>query len=215
MTLGILGILYGAILAFAQSDLKRLVAYTSISHMGFVLMGVFSWNAMAMQGVVVQMVCHGLSAGAQFMLVGSLYERIHTRDIAKMGGLGSMLPRFGVAGMFFAMASLGLPGLGNFIAEFLILAGLWQANQMATVLASLGLVAATIYSLWFMRGAFFGPCTRTGTLMDLGLRELLIVWAFVIGLAWLGLYPQPLMDAVAPSLSNLTAVPVVETALVR
>lgn len=203
MFLGVAGVIYGASLAFAQSDLKRLVAYTSISHMGFVLLGVFSWNEFALQGVVMQMICHGLSAGAQFMLVGALYERIHTREIGQMGGLWSLLPRFGVTGMFFAMASLGLPGLGNFIAEFLILVGLYQASLTATIFASLGLVAATIYSLWFMRGAFFGPVTRTGNLMDLRPRELVLVAAFVVGLVGLGVYPQPVIKAASPAIKAL------------
>jgi len=203
MFLGVAGVIYGASLAFAQSDLKRLVAYTSISHMGFVLLGVFSWNEFALQGVVMQMICHGLSAGAQFMLVGALYERIHTREMGQMGGLWSLLPRFGVAGMFFAMASLGLPGLGNFIAEFLILVGLYQASLTATIFASLGLVAATVYSLWFMRGAFFGPVSRKGTLMDLRPRELVLVGAFVVGLVGLGVYPQPVIRTAAPAIKAL------------
>jgi NADH-quinone oxidoreductase subunit M len=203
MSLGVIGIIYAAIMAFAQSDLKRLVAYTSVSHMGFVLLGVFSWNDFALKGVVMQMICHGLSAGAQFMLVGALYERIHTRDMGRMGGLWTAAPRFGVAGLFFAMASLGLPGLGNFIAEFLILVGSYQASLPMTVAASIGLVGATVYSLRFMRGAFFGPNEKGWKIADLSPRELAIVGAFVIGLVWLGVNPQPVINAVSPSLETL------------
>jgi NADH-quinone oxidoreductase subunit M len=203
MTLGVVGIIYTAMLAFAQSDLKRLVAYTSVSHMGFVLLGVFSWNDFALKGVVMQMICHGLSAGAQFMLVGALYERIHTRDMRKMGGLWSAAPGFGVAGLFFAMASLGLPGLGNFVAEFLILVGAWQAAPRMTIIATIGLVAATIYSLRFMRGAFFGPNERGWKFADLSTRELFIIGAFALGLVWLGVYPQPVLRAVEPALQSL------------
>ncbi|NUN96927.1 MAG: NADH-quinone oxidoreductase subunit M [Candidatus Omnitrophica bacterium] len=203
MTLGVIGIIYAALMAFSQSDLKRLVAYTSVSHMGFVLLGIYSFNEFALQGVVMQMICHGLSAGAQFMLVGALYERIHTRDMGKMGGLWTTAPAFGVAGMFFAMASLGLPGLGNFIAEFLILVGSFQASVPATTIAALGLVGATVYSLWFMRGAFFGPNERGWTIVDLNARELVLIAAFVIGLVWLGVYPQPVLDAVAPVVQSL------------
>ena len=110
-------------MAYAQTDLKRLVAYTSVSHMGFVLLGIFAWNTLALQGVVLQIVCHALSTGALFILVGGLQDRIHTRDMDKMGGLWQVAPRMGGTAMFFAMASLGLPGLGNFVAEFLILVG--------------------------------------------------------------------------------------------
>ena len=129
MALGVVGIIYGAILAFAQTDLKRLVAYTSVSHLGFVLLGVFAWNPLALQGAVLQMVCHGISTGALFILVGALQDRIHTRDLDRMGGLWQVAPRMGGAAMFFAMASLGLPGLGNFVAEFLVLVGVWQVSR--------------------------------------------------------------------------------------
>ena len=117
-------------MAYAQTDLKRLVAYTSVSHMGFVLLGIFAWNTLALQGVVLQIVCHALSTGALFILVGSLQDRIHTRDMDKMGGLWAVAPRMGGTAMFFALASLGLPGLGNFVAEFLILVGTWQVSQV-------------------------------------------------------------------------------------
>ena len=121
MTLGVIGILYGAMLAFAQDDMKRLVAYTSISHLGFVLLGIYAGNALALQGAIVQMLAHGLSTGALFILVGALQERLHTRDMRQLGGLWSTAPRIGAIGLFFAIASLGLPGLGNFVGEFLVL----------------------------------------------------------------------------------------------
>ena len=128
MLLGVIGILYGAKLAFAQTDLKRLVAYTSVSHMGFVILGVFSFNELAYQGVVMQMIAHGISTGALFILVGQLYERIHTRDLNKMGRLWEKAPVMGAMGLIFSMASLGLPGLGNFIAELLILIGAFKMS---------------------------------------------------------------------------------------
>ena len=121
MTLGVIGILYGAMLAFAQNDMKRLVAYTSVSHLGFVLLGIYAWNTLALQGAVIQMLAHGLSTGALFILVGALQERLHTRDMRQMGGLWASAPRIGAIGLFFAIASLGLPGLGNFVGEFLVL----------------------------------------------------------------------------------------------
>src|SRR5690606_31226210 len=127
MLMGVIGILYGGKLAFAQNDLKRLIAYTSVSHMGFVMLGVFAFTELAYQGVVMQMITHGISTGALFLLAGMLYERTHTRDITRMGGLWKSSPALGAAMMVFVMASLGLPGLGNFIAEFLTLNGSWPA----------------------------------------------------------------------------------------
>ena len=137
MGLGVLGILYGAILAFAQTDLKRLVAYTSVSHMGFVLLGVFAWNPWALHGAVLEMLCHGLSTGGLFILAGALQERLHTRDLERMGGLWATVPRLGGVGMVLAMASLGLPGLGNFVAEFLVLLGAFQVSPTLTIIAAI------------------------------------------------------------------------------
>jgi NADH-quinone oxidoreductase subunit M len=194
MILAVVGILYGAVLAFAQTDLKRLVAYTSVSHMGFVLLGAFSGNELALQGVVMQMICHGISTGALFILVGALQERIHTRDITSLGGLWAKVPRMAGVALLFAMASLGLPGLGNFVAEILILLGAYRANVPMTVLATVGLVAATIYSLWMFQRAFHGPERKTWTLPDLGKREMLVFGALILTIVWLGLYPQPILN---------------------
>ncbi len=203
MALGVLGILYGAGLAFAQTDLKRLVAYTSVSHLGFVLLGVFAWNRMALQGVVMQMICHGLSTGALFILVGALYERTHTRNMDRLGGLWTSMPRMGALGLFFAMASLGLPGLGNFIAEILVLVGAYQASVLWTVLATTGLVAATIYSVWLVHRTFHGVNEEWSSLRDVSPREAVVLGVMVVGLLWLGLYPQPVLDAATPALSAL------------
>jgi len=196
MALGVLGILYGAVLAFAQTDLKRLVAYTSVSHMGFVMLGVFAFNALALQGVVMQMITHGISTGALFILAGSLYERIHTRDINRMGGFWTQVPFMGTIGMVFAMASLGLPGLGNFVAEFLTLLGAWKATHVLTILAAIGLVAATAYSLRIVQKVFLGRSEQKFALPDLSFREKMILVPLVIVIVWLGVYPQPVMNTV-------------------
>jgi len=203
MFLGVLGILYGAKLAFAQTDLKRLVAYTSVSHMGFVMLGVFAFNELALQGVVVQMIAHGLSTGALFILVGQLYERIHTRDLNRMGGLWEKVPRMGGVGMFFALASLGLPGLANFVAEFLILLGTYQANIVAAIFASLGLVAATVYSLRIVQRVFHGNQVEEWTLPDLNIRESLIMGSMIVILVWIGLYPQNVIDTAKPTINKV------------
>jgi NADH-quinone oxidoreductase subunit M len=191
MLLGVIGILYGAVQAYSQTDFKRLVAYTSVSHMGFVILGVFAFNELAMQGVVMQMITHGISTGALFILAGGLYERIHTRDILQMGGFWKKVPFMGVIAMVFAMASLGLPGMGNFIAEFLTLLGSWQANPTLTILATIGLVGATAYSLRIMQKVFLGPeATLHHELPDLSIREKLILIPMTIAIIVLGLFPQ-------------------------
>ncbi|MGZ6291357.1 MAG: NADH-quinone oxidoreductase subunit M [Syntrophales bacterium] len=203
MTLGIVGILYGAVLAFAQSDLKRLVAYTSVSHMGFVLLGVFAWNEMALQGVVIQMLCHGISTGALFILAGALQERIHTREMPRMGGLWVVAPRMGGVWLFFALASLGLPGMGNFIGEFLILLGTYQVSVVMAVLAALGLVVSTVYAVWMAQKAFFGANPEGWRIPDLEAREMTMMAAMIAMILWLGLYPQPYLDTARGGLLSL------------
>jgi NADH-quinone oxidoreductase subunit M len=200
MLLGVTGILYGAKLAYAQTDLKRLVAYTSVSHMGFVILGVFSFNELAYQGVVIQMIAHGISTGALFILVGQLYERIHTRDIDKMGGLWEKTPVMGAIGLIFSMASLGLPGLGNFIAELLTLIGAFKANILMSCLASLGLIAATIYSLRIVQKVFLGNKNTDWKIYDLTIREKAVSAALVIAIVWLGLFPQPVLNTAKPAI---------------
>ncbi len=202
MALGVVGILYGALLAFAQTDLKRMIAYTSVSHMGFVLLGAFAGNAFALQGAVVIIISHGLSTGALFILAGALQDRLHTRDLKNMGGLWSVMPRMGGFGLFFALASLGLPGLGNFIGELLVLLGTFQVSVPAAVFATLGFIAATVYSLWLVQRVFAGKYAGDGKAADLDAREFLVLGAQALGLLWLGLYPQPVLDAVRPALVN-------------
>ena len=200
MALGVIVILYGAKLAFAQTDLKRLIAYTSVSHMGFVILGIFSFNELAYQGVVMQMIAHGISTGALFIMAGQLSERIHTRDITKMGGLWENTPFMGTIGLIFSMASLGLPGLGNFIAELLILIGAFKANIWMACLASVGLIAATLYSLRIMQKVFFGKETTNWKMNDLNLREKMVSVSLVIIIFSLGLFPQPVFNIARPAL---------------
>ncbi len=201
MTLGVIGILYGAVLAVAQTDLKRLVAYTSVSHMGFVLLGVFAGNEIALQGAVVQMISHGISTGALFILAGLLQERLHTREIAEMGGLWETMPALSGAGLVFAMASLGLPGLGDFVGEFLVLLGAYRANVSLTIVATLGLLAATLYGLKLGQSAFQGPNPHHWRLPDMRLREWVILGTMMACLLWIGLCPQPVLNTVRPSLA--------------
>jgi NADH-quinone oxidoreductase subunit M len=206
MALGVIGILYAALLAYGQNDMKRLVAYSSVSHMGFVLLGVFAWNTLALQGVVVQMLAHGVSTGALFILVGALQERIHTRDMRLMGGLWGSIPRLSAFGMVFAIASLGLPGLGNFIGEFLILLGSFQVSVPFTVIAAIGLVAGAAYALLLVQRAFHGNATPhpdAAKLIDLTAPHLAVMAGLLLAILGLGLYPQPVFDQVAAGLTVL------------
>ena len=207
MALGVVGILYGALLAFSQTDLKRLVAYTSVSHMGFVMLGAFAFNTVAMQGVVMQMVTHGISTGALFIIAGALYERIHTRDVTKMGGFWPHMPCMGGVALVFVMASLGLPGLGNFIAEFLTLVGAWQANQILTIFAAIGLVGATAYSLRIMQKVFYGKhdASHHHTMIDLSVREKCILIPMIVVIIFLGVYPSPVLNTSKSAMTKVTS----------
>jgi len=203
MALAVAGILYGAVLAFAQTDFKRLVAYTSVSHLGFVLLGVFAWNELALQGAVMEMIAHGLSTGGLFAVAGALQERLHTRDMSRMGGLWAQMPRMGAVGLFFAIASLGLPGLANFVAEFLVLLGAWSVAPAFTAVAATGLVAAAIYSLVLIQRSFHGRPRREIRAVDFDRREMAYSAAMIVVLIWLGLQPRPVLDTTRPTFEAL------------
>ncbi len=199
MTLGVVGVLYGALLAVSQRDLKRLVAYTSVSHMGFVLIGIFAGNQTALTGAFIQMVSHGISTGGLFILAGALQQRMHTREISRMGGLWTTMPALSGAGLFFVMASLGLPGLGDFIGEFLVLLGAYRANVGLTAVATLGIIAATLYGLKISSQVFQGPNRHDWSIPDLLPREWVIVGCMMPCLVWLGLYPQSFIRVFQPA----------------
>ena len=203
MFFGAIGILYGAKLAFAQTDFKRLVAYTSVSHMGFVLLGAFAFNTLAFQGVIIQIIAHGISTGALFVMAGSIQERIHTRDMNQMGGLWQQVPRMAGVGLLFSLASLGLPGLGNFISEFLILAGSYQHNVGLTIFATFGLIAATLYSLRIMQKVFYGKKEKEWNIKDFGVREMIMMGAMIVIIVWLGIFPQTFLDKARSSVDNI------------
>ena len=193
MTLGAVGIIYGAVMAFAQNDMKRLVAYTSVSHLGFVVLGVFSWNELALQGAVMTMLCHGISTGALFILTGAIQERIHTRELGRMGGLWAIAPRLSGAGLYFALASLGLPGLGDFIGEFLVLLGTYRAHP---ILAIVGRSACSLRPS--MRCGSFsahstGPTRTHGRSPIWSPRRASSLALMAGSLLWLGLNPQPVL----------------------
>lgn len=201
MILGAISILYGAKLAFAQTDLKRLIAYTSVSHMGFVLMGSFAFNLWALQGAVMTMLAHGISAAALFMIAGALQDRLHTREMGQMGGFWAGAPRIGSVALFFSVAALGMPGLANFIGEFLVLLGAFRVSIPITAFAALGLIAAPVYALMVIQKVFHGPASEHSP-KDFGLREMALMIALMAASVWMGLYPQPILDATASALDS-------------
>jgi NADH-quinone oxidoreductase subunit M len=203
--LGAASIIYGAILAYGQSDLKRLVAYSSISHMGFVLIGVFAFNTLAWQGVVILMIAHGISTGALFIVVGSIQKRLHARDLGRMGGLWADTPQLSAFGAFFVIAAMGLPGLGNFVGEFLILRGTYAVDPAVAAVAAIGLIPTALYSLIAIQRAFHGPANPTRVIVDFDPRETAIMATLAAAIIWLGAFPQPVLEAAAPALAGLMA----------
>ena len=204
--LAVAGILYGALQAYGQTDLKRLVAYTSVSHLGFVLLGVFIGNRWALEGAFVTMIAHGLSTGALFMLVGMIQERTHTRDVDRLGGLWQTVPRLSGAGLFFVLASIGLPGLGDFVGEFLVLLGAFRASPALAAWAAVGVLFSTFYGLKLVARAFHGENTNRWALPDLGGREAAVVGVMMALSLWLGLYPQPVLGSFAPAAQRIERV---------
>ena len=204
MLLGVVSILYGGYMAYSQSDFKRLVAYSSIAHMGFILVGVYAFNELGVQGAIVTMIAHGFSTSALFMMAGSIQERLHTREMTKMGGLWIKAPRMGAMTMFFVIASVGMPGLGNFIGEFLVLLGAFKVNVVLTVLATTGIVVAAIYGLSLMQRSFQGtPNPQVAAMRDFGIREMSVYAIMIVALVWIGVYPQHVLDLTQPTLDAL------------
>ncbi|WP_280547081.1 MULTISPECIES: NADH-quinone oxidoreductase subunit M [unclassified Halomonas] len=203
MTLGVIGIFYGALLACGQQDIKRLIAYTSIAHMGFVLIGIYAGTPLALQGVVLMMVAHAFSAAGLFILSGQLYERLHTRDMREMGGLWGRLGSLPGFSLCFVAASLGMPGTANFLGEFLILFGSFPVAPWVVVIASVGLVLAAIYSLLLMQRVYFGPPQGEGMLADLDHREYVMLLTLLVLVLLFGLYPQPLLDTTAAAMGEV------------
>jgi NADH-quinone oxidoreductase subunit M len=205
LTLAIIGIIYGALVAIVQKDLKRLVAYSSIAHLGFVVLGMFVGTVQGMSGGILQMVNHGLSTGALFMLVGLLYERRHTRAIANYGGLAKSAPVLAGVFLFIVMSSIGLPGLNGFVGEFLILVGTFSSYRWWAVPATFGVVLAAIYLLWAYQRVFHGPITHPANaeLSDMKAREWLMLAPIMALIVFIGVYPKPFLDRIEPSATKV------------
>ncbi|MFQ5521135.1 MAG: NuoM family protein, partial [Candidatus Methylomirabilia bacterium] len=189
--LAVIGIIYGAWVSTVQPDLKKLVAYSSVSHLGFVMLGLFTLNPQGLVGGIIQMVNHGLSTGALFLLVGMLYERRHTRLMDEFGGLWQVVPAFSAVFLVVALSSLGLPGLNGFVGEFLILVGAFQVNPWVAAVATTGIVFAAVYLLWMYRRVFFGEVQKdeNRSLRDLSPREWAVLVPVLLFIVWIGVYP--------------------------
>ena len=208
MLLGAVSILYGGFMAFSQTDFKRLVAYSSIAHMGFILIGVYAFNEVGMQGAIVTMVAHGFSTAALFMMAGALQHRLHTREMSRMGGLWVRAPRMGVMTLFFVVASVGMPGLGNFVGEFLALLGAFGKNVPLAVAATIGIVVAAVYGLYLMQRSFQGtPNPDVAEMRDFGVRDMSVMILMAAALVWLGVYPQPVLDLAGATIATLGVLP--------
>jgi NADH-quinone oxidoreductase subunit M len=205
LTLALIGILYGALVAMVQSDVKKLVAYSSVAHLGFVMLGMFAFNVQGLEGSVLQMVNHGLSTGALFLLVGMLYERRHTRQLADFGGIARPMPVFAALFVIVTMSSIGLPALNGFVGELLILLGAFRASPAFAVPATFGVVLAAAYLLWAVRRMFFGPVDRpeNRSLIDLDLREKLVVVALLVPIFWIGVYPETALSRIRPAVIDV------------
>jgi NADH-quinone oxidoreductase subunit M len=213
--LAVIGIIYGAAVSYAQRDVKKLVAYSSVSHLGFVMLGLFALNAQGVEGAILQMVNHGLSTGALFLLVGMIYEQTHTRELSVYGGLWKIMPVFGAISLIVVLSSMGLPGLNGFVGEFTILLGAWGAGQTEVygtvafaAVAALGVIMAAVYMLYMFQKMFLGPAgsiTKEHSLRDLNWREIVILVPLLIFIFWIGLYPKPFFALMAPAVDKLVA----------
>ena len=205
IALSVIGIIYGALVAWVQPDMKKLVAYSSVSHLGFCVLGIFAMNQTSIEGSILQMVNHGLSTGALFMLVGVIYERRHTRLLADYGGIGKTMPLFTVFFIIAVLSSVGLPGLNGFIGEFLILAGSFQTHPVAATIAASGVILAAIYLLWLVQRVFFGPITNkeNENVPEIAWNEIAAVVPLVIFMVWIGVKPNTFLKKMEPSVKHL------------
>jgi NADH-quinone oxidoreductase subunit M len=204
LTLAVIGIIYGAIAATMQTDLKRLVAYSSVAHLGFIVLGIFAITSQSLTGSVMQMVNHGISTGALFLLVGMIYERRHTREIAELRGIQSVAPIFSAAFMIVMLSSIGVPGLNGFAGEFLILIGSFQSARWWTIVAATGVILAALYLLWAYQRVFHGePDEANSTFAELTLREGALLAVFIGIIGFTGIYPKPMLERIEPSVDKL------------
>jgi NADH-quinone oxidoreductase subunit M len=205
MVLAVIGIIYGALVAYPQPDMKRLVAYSSVSHMGFVMLGLYAFNVTGITGGVLQMVNHGLSTGALFILVGLIYDRTHTREISQYGGVWGVVPIWSACFLVVTLSSIGIPGLNGFVGEFLVLSGAFRAHPIAGAVGTLGVVLGALYMLTMYQRVAFGPITREANrvLRDLDAREIFVAASMILFIVWIGVYPRPFLSRIEPTVDVL------------
>ena len=205
--LSIIGIIYGALVSMVQVDLKKLVAYSSVSHLGFVMLGIFALNPYGIQGALIQNINHGISTGALFLLVGVIYDRRHTRLIKEFGGLAKIMPKYTICFMIVALSSIGLPGMNGFVGEFLILLGVFQVNGLWAACATSGVILAACYILWMFQRVMFLEVKnpKNMNLKDMNVREMFTIVPLIILIFWIGLYPKPFMDTFDASVTHLVS----------
>jgi len=203
--LSIVAVIYTSLVALVQQDMKKLIAYSSVAHMGFVTIGIFTFNIYGLQGAMVQMLSHGLVSGALFLCVGVVYDRLHTREIAQYGGVVTVMPKYAAIFMFFTMASIGLPSTSGFVGEFLVLLGAFDANVWVAALAATGVVLGAAYALWLYARVTFGEVKNpeVSHMQDVTGRELTLFIPVVILVIWMGVYPKPFLSAMEPALNKL------------
>jgi len=201
----VIAIIYTSLVALVQEDMKKLIAYSSVAHMGFVTMGTFSLTMQGVQGAIFQMLSHGIVSGALFLCVGVVYDRLHTREIARYGGLVNNMPKYALVFMLFTMANVGLPGTSGFVGEMLTLIGAFKANTWVALIATFGVILSAAYALWLYRRVVFGELTKEDLkpMLDLNAREIAILAPLVILTLWMGIYPAPFLDVMAVSVKNL------------
>lgn len=207
MTLSVVAIIYTSLVALVQTDMKKLIAYSSVAHMGFVTLGIFTLTAQGITGAIFQMLSHGIVSAALFLCVGVVYDRIHTRDIDRYGGLVARMPFYALFFMIFTLASIGVPGTSGFVGEFLVLVGAFQKNTLAATLAALGMILAASYALWLYRRVIFGKLVQADlkAILDVNAREATILGCLVTLVLWLGLYPQPFLKIINPAVKELVS----------
>jgi NADH-quinone oxidoreductase subunit M len=205
--LALIAIIYGALVAMVQKDVKSLVAFSSVSHMGFVMLGIFALNTEGLEGAILQMLNHGVSTGALFLMVGMIYERRHTRLIADFGGIAKVMPVFSTLFLIVTLSSIGLPLTNGFVGEFLILLGTFKANMVYGIIASSGVILSACYMLWMYQRVIFGKITKpeNKVLKDLDLREKLVLLPLVVLIFWMGIYPKPFIERIEPAVKQLVA----------
>jgi NADH-quinone oxidoreductase subunit M len=205
--LSVVAIIYASLVALMQEDMKKLIAYSSVAHMGFVTIGAFTLTVQGVQGSIFQMLSHGVISAALFLCVGVVYDRMHTREIVRYGGLVHRMPLYAFVFMLFTLGNVGLPGTSGFVGELLVLVGVFKVNTWVATLAATGVILSAAYALWLYRRVMFGPLVRNDlkSILDLDFREILVFAPLVAAALWMGFYPGPVLDVTAASVDHLIA----------